>query len=314
MTNSANYLTSLSKLFILSRDENEKNSLLKEAKFFMENLDSKKSPAQILKSIGVSYFGAVNSSQKMEKGKSENYDSYVIYLSPAKSSGVNVCRMASAGCISACLSQSGHAGIAERSFGPANAIAISRLKKTWLAVFNRKITEKIIGHELIRHSQKAKKKGNRFAARLNGTSDIFFGRVFKKFPEIQFYDYTKNVSFLKLSKGFKNWHVTFSFSGENDESVFNAIKEGFNVAFPVVGSKMEISDLISIGAGYSMDTTDLRFLDSNLNNFGILSVKKTKGTKDGIKKGFLLSIDRFKKIRKIASGSSMQTEAKLTKN
>ena len=286
-------INSIASNFILAKTAQEKANHLALARLFYakENLEGK-TPAQILSHVGVSYMGAVNSSQKMEKGKKENYDSYVLYLSPASLSGVNVCRYASEGCKAACLNISGHALIASRAKGAANPIAISRLKKTWLVVFAREFAEKVIESEIEREAKKSKAKGHKFCARLNGTSDIFWGKTIRKFPEIQFYDYTKNASFLKLSESFPNWHLTFSFSGKNNESVIDAMKGGFNVAFPVVGKK-DVQSLISSGIGFSMDETDLRFLDVSKGGFGILTVKETPGTIAGIAAGFLLSKNDF---------------------
>ena len=286
-------IDTLATSFLLSSSPIEKGSILNLVKTILSSKElQEKSPAQILKEIGVSYFGAVNSSQKMEKGKKENYDSYVIYLSPSDLSGVNMCRFASAGCIAACLNGSGHALIAERAKGKANPIAISRLKKTWLVSFNRVAAEKVICHEIEREGKRSHSNGHKFCARLNGTSDIFYGSIIKKFPTVQFYDYTKNDLFLKLSKNFPNWHLTFSFSGNNHDAVIDAMKNGFNVAFPIVGKK-EVKELIASGIGFSMDETDLRFLDPGKGNFGLLTVKETSGTLQGIEKGFLLSKNSF---------------------
>ncbi len=286
-------INSIASNFILAETAQEKSNWLSMARLFYskDNLDGK-TPAQILAYIGVSYMGAVNSSQKMEKGKKENYDSFVLYLSPAQSSGVQVCKFASEGCRAACLNNSGHALIASRAKGAANPIAISRLKKTWLVVFAREFAEMVIESEIAREAEKSARKGHRFCVRLNGTADIFWGKTIRKFPAIQFYDYTKNVSFLKLSKAFPNWHLTFSFSGENESSVIDALRDGFNVAFPVVG-KRDVQSLIDSGLGFSMDETDLRFLDSAKGGFGLLTVKETPGTVAGIAKGFLLSRDAF---------------------
>lgn len=286
-------INSIASNFILSQTAEEKQAYLAMAKAFFsrENLEGK-SPSQILDYIGVSYMGAINSSQKMEKGKTENYDSYVIYLSPAQLSGVNLCRFASDGCIAACLNTSGHALIAERAKGKANPIAISRIKKTWLVVFAREFAERVIESEIERNREKSEGKGHKFCARLNGTADNYWGSIIKKFPNVQFYDYTKNPAFLSLSENFSNWHLTFSFSGKNDKSVIDAMERGFNVAFPVVGKK-DVKSLIDAGIGFSMDVTDLRFLDKAKGGFGLLTVKETPGTVAGIEAGFLLSKDAF---------------------
>ena len=62
--------------------------------------------------------------------------------------------------------------------------------------------------------------------------------------------------------------------------------------FPVVGKK-DVQSLISSGIGFSMDETDLRFLDVSKGGFGILTVKETPGTIAGIAAGFLLSKNYF---------------------
>lgn len=292
-TTGSKWFKSLASQFILSTDEKEKSEILSLVKGYLSSIClSGKSPAQIKKHIGVSYFGAVNSSQKTEKGKSLNYDTYIIYLSPSNLSGIQMCKHASDGCRLACLNGSGHALLRERAEGKANTIAISRLVKTWLVSFAREYAEKVICHEIELGRKKAKKSGHNFAIRLNGTSDLYWGNVIKRFPEERFYDYTKNPVFLSLSEKFENWHVTFSFSGQNDQHVKTALDSGFNVAFPVVGKK-EVEKLIESGKGYSMDKTDLRFLDSPGNRFGLLSVKETSGTQGGIDAGFLLDSDAF---------------------
>lgn len=293
-----NYIKKLGSEFLnLETIQERKSEILAEVKAILSSLPIETSYGKTLEFIGVNYFGAVNSSQKTEKGRRKNYDTYILYLSPSDISGIQFCKFASEGCRAACLNLSGRALMAERSQGRVNNISLSRLVKSWLVAFNRELAEKIISHEISRESKKAKAKGHKFSARLNGTSDLFFGKVIRSFPDVQFYDYTKNASFLKLSENFENWHVTFSFSGTNLGNVRRAIQGGFHVAFPVVNKK-DVERLIKAKKGYSMDETDLRFLDKLGNQFGLLTVKETPGTKEGIDKGFLLSQDMFLAIRR----------------
>lgn len=56
------------------------------------------SKARLLKDLEISYFASVNSSQKIEKGKKENFDTLVLYLAAGKNAGVEVCKFASTGC------------------------------------------------------------------------------------------------------------------------------------------------------------------------------------------------------------------------
>lgn len=293
-------IDTIAKNYLLSTAPEERNNWFALAKSTFQGADfSALSPRQILKWLGVSYLGAVNSSQKMEKGKKENFDSFVLYLAPSHASGINVCRHASAGCIAACLNLSGHALLALRGKGKANPIAVSRLKKTWLVAFARETAERVLSWEITRAKTKSEKAGHRFCVRLNGTSDVFWGSMFKKFPGVQFYDYTKNPLFLKLAPSFPNWHVTFSYSGENTPDVLAALQSGVNVAVPVVG-KDTVARLIAEGRGFSMDKTDLRFLDEERGGFGLLTVKETPGTSEGIARGFLLDEKGFLALRAMA--------------
>jgi hypothetical protein len=47
-------------------------------------------------------------------------------------------------------------------------------------------------------------------------------------PDVQFYDYTKVLNYLDHNK--KNYHVTFSDSGTNDQDQLAAIAKGANIA------------------------------------------------------------------------------------
>ena len=59
---------------------------------------------------GLSYLGNINISAKMIKNKKINHEyTYLIYLSPAKTSGYNVCTHSTNECRLGCLATSGHA-------------------------------------------------------------------------------------------------------------------------------------------------------------------------------------------------------------
>jgi hypothetical protein len=70
---------------------------------------------------------------------------------------------------------------------------------------------------------RAAQAGFKFAVRLNGTSDLPWfkykvdggGSLMDLHPDVQFYDYTKVLNYLDHDK--KNYHVTFSDSGTNDQ-------------------------------------------------------------------------------------------------
>jgi len=248
------------------------------------------SKAKLLKDLEVSYFSAVNSSQKIEKGKKENFDTLVLYLAAGKNAGVEVCKFASTGCRLACLVASGHALIEERA--GKNTIAVSRIVKTWLTVYRKDIAEAVLIQEISSAKKRAEKKGKRFSVRLNGTSDLEFYNVINSFPEIQFYDYTKDPERFELP----NYHLTFSYADMSKARVKHykqALKRGQSIAFPVIASDFE--EACSLPDCYSMDTTDLRFLD-NAGKYGILKAKVTSELQAGVKNKFILSASELREV------------------
>jgi hypothetical protein len=115
---------------------------------------------------------------------------------------------------------------------------------------------------------KAKRDGFFFSVRLNGTSDIDWvnvkvnGRnIFEIFPDILFYDYTKNPN--KFSNLPSNYHLTLSYTGRNWNVCKVILQKGFNVAvvFNVKSEKL----LPKIFSGYTVingDLTDYRISDA----------------------------------------------------
>jgi hypothetical protein len=109
----------------------------------------------------------------------------------------------------------------------------------------------------------AKKEGKEACVRLNGTSDISWERlgVFQSFPDVQFYDYTKNpVRALQFAAGAmpSNYHLTFSRSEANQSQCLDVLRAGGNVAV-VFGSALP-----SVWQGFTVvngDESDLRFTD-----------------------------------------------------
>ena len=248
------------------------------------------SKAKLLRDLEVSYFSAVNSSQKIEKGKKENFDTLVLYLAAGKNAGVEVCKFASTGCRLACLVASGHALIEERA--GKNTIAVSRIVKTWLTVYRKDVAEAVLIQEIASAKKRAEKKGKRFSVRLNGTSDLEFYNVINSFPEVQFYDYTKDPERFELP----NYHLTFSYADTSKARVKHykqALKRGQSIAFPVIASDFE--EACSLPDCYSMDNTDLRFLDS-AGKYGILKAKVTSELQAGVKNKFILSASELREV------------------
>lgn len=272
----------------LSSNSSDQKMIVKQAEKLCKALTFK-NKTQFLKSIECSYFCGVNSSSKIIKGESENYLTVVLYLSASKNAGIEVCSFACAGCRAACLVESGRALMEKR--GGRNSISLSRLVKTWIVAFNFEVACAIISAEIESAQKKAKMLGKKLAVRLNGTSDLDFSVIYAKHKDVQFYDYTKNPNRVKMS----NYDLTFSYSMATPARLLHykeALNKGLRLAIPIVAS--DFKEALKLEQTYSMDKTDLRFLDKG--RFGLLKAKRTNNTEAGIKNNFFLSLDQLKSL------------------
>jgi hypothetical protein len=234
------------------------------------------SRGQATKLTGISYLGECGSSSKIEKNsKVLNIDTYVLYLAPYKSSGYQVCAMATKECISGCLSTSGYAGIELNTPNKPSRIIESRIKKTRMLFENREFFMNWLFAEISASKALSEKKGNDFAVRLNGTSDINWKAMklngktmFELFSDVQFYDYTKVPN--RFDKMPKNYHLTFSYTGRNWNDCETLLNAGYNVAVvfnlrKTYNMKVEnIKPLPTLFKGYKVidgDVTDYRPFD-----------------------------------------------------
>jgi len=183
------------------------------------------------KDTGLSYLGNINSSSKIIKNtKVSGQYTYILYLAPAQISGYNTCSHSTLLCRSGCLATSGRAGI-----GKDNKIQQARIKKTKLFFEEQDFFMQWMIAEIKMFQQKAIKDGYGFSVRLNGTSDIDWQKIlynnqniFDIFPNIQFYDYTKNIN--KFLKAPTNYHLTYSYTGENWSNCLSLLEKKYNVA------------------------------------------------------------------------------------
>lgn len=215
------------------------------------------------KQIGLSYLGGVNISAKMIKNQKVSKQlTYVIYLAPAMVSGYNVCEMSTPECRLGCLSTSGRAGMSI-SYGDNRAMN-ARISKTKLFYENRTYFMNWLIAEITYYQKQAKTKKLGFSVRLNGTSDIDWANVnykgkniFEYFPEVDFYDYTKNPT--KFFNKPENYHLTFSYSGRNVVISKKLLDRGENVA--VIFNIKKETELPKKFMGYHVvngDLTDFR--------------------------------------------------------
>lgn len=149
------------------------------------------------------------------------YLTAILYLAPASLSGHNVCTSATPECIRACLHTSGNP-----VFMPNKTKA--RIGRTKLLFSDRKLFIACLLIELAAHKRRAERQGLKPAVRLNGTSDWVWEQsapqVFTTFPEMTFYDYTKIYNRMMPSWDMPaNYHLTLSWSGENEVAVRNVL-------------------------------------------------------------------------------------------
>lgn len=205
---------------------------------------------------------------KITKGEAFGYITKGLHLAPANLSGYEVCQWRSKGCTMACLNTAGR--------GQMNSVQDSRIAKTKLFFEQRFDFLAKLSKEIISSIKSASKKSMQAVFRPNLTSDIAWedityedGKtIFDKFPETQFYDYTKSFkrmcSFLDKpfirgeAKFPSNYHLTFSRSEHNDKKCEMVLLMGGNVAV-VFRDKLP-----ETWKGYEVvngDESDLRFLD-----------------------------------------------------
>jgi len=223
--------------------------------------------AQAIIAKGFSYIGDVNSSPKTKKnGIVSQQHTYGVYLAPATESGYNTCSHSTLECRLGCLNTSGYAGIEIHS--DITHISDSRINKTKLFYEQPEYFMAWMIAEIEAKSKLAVQKGFGFSARLNCTSDIDWQNVkvngqsiFEIFPEITFYDYTKNPN--KFIGKPDNYHLTLSYTGRNWKACDAVLKQGVNVA--VVFDVKRASDIPATFKGYDVingDITDYRVDDA----------------------------------------------------
>jgi len=236
-----------------------------------------------LKFARKSLFGFVNS--KTQKGEKLGVLTGILYLAPSTVSGFDVCPHASKGCASACLYTAGR--------GRFNFVQVARIRKTLEFFQNRTAFIDQLKKDIVKAKRKAKKEGKKLAIRLNGTSDLKFelyrgsnGKtILFDFPDVQFYDYTKNPAKairFALGKLPANYHVTFSRSEDNDSQVDSVIEKGGNVAVVFSGKLPATYKGKKVVNG---DLSDVRFYDEK----NVIVGLKAKGEAKKDKSGFVVS-------------------------
>ncbi len=123
--------------------------------------------------------------------------------------------------------------------------------------------------------------------RLNGTSDIAFESVrgsdgltlFEKFPDLQFYDYTKRTSRVyrfALRRDFpQNYYLLLSRSERTSADAVRTIVRSYRVNVAVVFRERIPDSYLGIPV-FNGETDDLRFLDPSPAIIGLVAKAKAK--------------------------------------
>lgn len=178
-----------------------------------------------------------NTNAKTVKGEKLGFYTGILYLAPSDISGYQVCPMAKlAQCEAACLYTAGR--------GAFNSIQKARIAKTKKFFNDRANFMLNLVKDIEAGQRKAAKLGQTLLIRLNGTSDIkwenveftdFDGTVYpnlmSRFPDVQFYDYTKIANRRDLPK---NYDLTFSYSNVVTFQKYNDIAISQNMRLAAV--------------------------------------------------------------------------------
>lgn len=197
---------------------------------------------------------------KTKKGEKEGFMTYGIHLAPAQVSGYNACYWASKGCTLACLNTAGR--------GAMSNVQKSRINKTRFFFEKQKEFMLQLEKEIKTAIKSADRKGMKPCFRLNLTSDLPWEgyksgglSIIEKFPQVQFYDYTKGFRRMQKYLSGKmpsNYHLTFSRSESNGSQASLIATMGGNVAIVFRGKLPKSFYGLPVLDG---DKTDLRFLD-----------------------------------------------------
>lgn len=166
------------------------------------------------------------------KTKKNGYKTFILYLAPhiQNSKGINICPKASKGCAAACLFSAGR--------GKFNSVKEARTRKTEFYLNDKEGFILQLAKEIVTKHKTAVKRGETILFRLNGTSDLDFVYLLKKYAALDvatlqnaiFYDYTKILGKALKYKNHKKYVVTFSRAEDNEKDAFTALQNGINVS------------------------------------------------------------------------------------
>jgi hypothetical protein len=223
------------------------------------------------------------------KGEKYGIKTAILYLMPAKQSGVQLCAMAAtAGCEKGCLFKAGR--------GAMSNVMLSRLRKTLYFNQYRDLFMNQLQNELIRERAKAERKGYKLIVRLNGTSDIRweniavsgYANIMQALPDLTYYDYTKLSNRRNIPA---NYDLTFSYSGVPAYApyVAKAVANGERIAV-VFRNRAIVEAMLANGDTFlglpviDGDNSDIRHLEPK----GVIVALYAKGPARRDQSGFVV--------------------------
>ena len=226
----------------------------------------------------------VGTNAKTIKGDGDEYLTAILYMTPYKvmvdGKLFNSCSMAAmASCIDGCLYTAGR--------GAFNNVQTARQRKAEWFYRDRDSFMAQLVIDVAKFANYCRKRDIQPCIRLNGTTDIRWElilidgkNIFERFPDVQWYDYTK-IPNRKVSH-LANYHLTWSYSAANPkyEQYFDeVIRNGMSVA---VVFRKPIN--LKTWRGYKVvdgDKDDLRFLDPKQSIVALYAKGKAKKDQSG---------------------------------
>lgn len=213
---------------------------------------------------------SVGNDAKTIKGEKKGVLTGILYMAPhTLGGGKTLCPFSTAGCRAVCLYTAGRGGF--------NVVQQARIRKTQAFQNNQAEFLVTLAEDIVRLEKDAVNKGLIPAVRLNGTTDILWESlgIMEKFPQIQFYDYTKYPPTMRKDLP-ANYHLTFSWSEKPLAGPLSDVwaQRGVNTA--VVFSD-NLPPTFRGRPVINGDESDLRFTDPK----GVIVGLKTKGKARG---------------------------------
>ena len=232
----------------------------------------------------------VDTNAKTVKGQRYGFMTGILYMAPSDQSGHQFCPMAKlAGCEKGCLNTAGR--------GAMSSVQRARLNKAYFYIEQRDAFMAMLDADIARLVRKAARAGMVPLVRLNGTGDIRWEgvrdangkNVFERWPDVQFYDYTKIANRHGIPA---NYDLTFSWSGHGAFPAYaqRAIDAGMRVAV-VFRDKGTIPAEFMGMRTVDGDDSDIRHLDPQ----GVVVALYAKGQAKRDASGFV--VDRVIPIK-----------------